>query len=232
MELLWLFARSVLLLGGIRGGQSFPPRLTALQERDAVDRMMRGDAKARDILIEHNLRLVAHICKKYATNGRDMEDLISIGTIGLIKAVQTYNPVKKRPLASYASRCVENEILMALRAERKTRGTIALEEIIGTDKDGNRIILSDILGNSADTVEHQAEINLAIEKLFRHIAHVLTARERVVVELRYGLFGRASLTQREIAQRLGISRSYVSRIEKRALEKLCQVLEQKPRDED
>ncbi len=226
MELFLLFARTVILLGGISGGQSFPPKLSTQQEHEAIDRMVQGDSHARDILIEHNLRLVAHICKKYAVNGRDMEDLISIGTIGLIKAVQTFDPAKKRPLASYASRCIENEILMALRVERKSRGTIALEEIIGMDKDGNHIVLSDILSNSEEAVDRQAELSIAIEKLYRHIGHVLTTRERIVIELRYGLFSRQCLTQREIAQRMGISRSYVSRIEKRALQKLNDVLEE------
>ncbi len=225
MELFLLFARIVLLIGGISGGQSFPPKLTPQQENEAVDRMLQGDLLARDLLIEHNLRLVAHICKKYAVNGRDMEDLISIGSIGLIKAVQSFDPEKKRPLASYASRCIENEILMALRVERKSRGSIALEEIIGLDKDGNRIVLSDILGTSEESVDKQAELSIAIEKLYKHIGHALTSRERIVIELRYGLFGRQSYTQREIAQKMGISRSYVSRIEKRALQKLGAVLE-------
>ena len=225
MELLLLFARVVLLVGGLSGGQSFPPKLTTEQENDAVERMLSGDLQARDLLIEHNLRLVAHICKKYAVNGRDMEDLISIGSIGLIKAVQSFDPQKKRPLASYASRCIENEILMALRVERKSRGAIALEEIIGLDKDGNRIVLSDILGTSEEAVDKQAELAIAIEKLYKNIGHVLTPRERIVIELRYGLFGRQCYTQREIAQKMGISRSYVSRIEKRALQKLGGVLE-------
>jgi RNA polymerase sporulation-specific sigma factor len=225
MELLLLFMRLLPLFGGIRGGQSFPPRLSAEAERDAIARMIEGDGRARDQLIEHNLRLVAHICKKYAVNGRDMEDLISIGTIGLIKAVQSFDPKRKRPLSSYAARCIENEILMSLRFERKSRGTIALEDVIGTDKDGNRIVLCDILSNNEEAVERQAELRLAVEKLYRYIGHVLSTRERVVVELRYGLFGRQCLTQREIAHRMGISRSYVSRIEKRALAKLNEVLE-------
>ncbi len=225
MELFLLFARIIFLIGGISGGQSFPPKLSPQQESEALERMLQGDLQARDLLIEHNLRLVAHICKKYAVNGRDMEDLISIGSIGLIKAIQSFDPEKKRPLASYASRCIENEILMALRVERKSRGTIALEEIIGLDKDGNRIVLSDILSNCDESVDTQAELSIAIERLYKHIGHVLTNRERIVIELRYGLFGRQCYTQREIAQRMGISRSYVSRIEKRALEKLASVLE-------
>lgn len=225
MELFLLLARLILLLGRVSGGQSFPPRLSKQEEQDAINRMVEGDSCARDCLIEHNLRLVAHICKKYAVNGRDMEDLISIGTIGLIKAVQTFDPSKKRPLASYASRCIENEILMALRVERKSRGTIALEEIIGMDKDGNHIVLSDILSNKEETVDKQAELRIAVEALYAHIGHVLTARERVVIELRYGLFNHQCLTQREIAQKMGISRSYVSRIEKRALTKLQQIID-------
>jgi len=228
MDLLLLFARLIILQGGLTGGQSFPAKLSPDKERDAIGRMLKGDAQARDLLIEHNLRLVAHICKKYAVNGRDMEDLISIGTIGLIKAVQTFDPNKNRPLASYASRCVENEILMALRVERKNKGTIALEEVIGMDKDGNHIVLSDILSNNEESVDRQAEIRIAIEKLCRHIGHVLSTRERIVIEWRYGVFGRQCLTQREIAQRMGISRSYVSRIEKRALQKLCEVLDPCP----
>jgi RNA polymerase sporulation-specific sigma factor len=225
MDLMWLFARLILLFGGLSGGQSFPPKLSPAEEEEAISRMLLGDERARDKLIEHNLRLVAHICKKYAVNGRDMEDLISVGTIGLIKAVQSFDPDKKRPLASFASRCVENEILMALRAERKSRGTIALEEVIGFDKDGNRIVLSDILNNNEESVEKQAEQRIAIDRLYSRIGHVLTPRERVVIELRYGLFGRESLTQREIAHIMGISRSYISRIEKRALQKLGAALE-------
>ena len=213
------------LLGSLSQGQSFPKQLTLEEEKTMVARMDAGDMQARNKLIEHNLRLVAHICKKYTVNGRDMEDLISIGTIGLIKAVQTFDSSKNRPLGSYASRCIENEILMSIRAEKKTRGEVALGEVIGTDKDGNQVVLSDILSTNESGVDTQAETNLAIEQLYGAIGDTLEARERMIIELRYGLYGGSCWTQREIARRLGISRSYVSRIEKRALQKLCQMLE-------
>ena len=187
---------------------------------------MAGDQEAKHSLVTHNLRLVAHICKKYAVGGRDLEDLISIGSIGLIKAVNTFDPKKGRPIGSYAARCIENEILMSLRQEKKSRGEIAMEEVIGTDKDGNQVRLIDIMGVSPDCTEEQAETRMDVQRLKQAMERVLSARERLIVELRFGLVAGRCKTQREIAQLLGISRSYVSRIEKKALRLLQEALEE------
>jgi len=199
---------------------SFPEPLTAEEERACIERMLRGDADAREELIEHNLRLVAHIARKYAKTGRDCDDLISIGAIGLIKAVTTYDPKKGVALSSYASRCVENEILMSIRVERKQVSEVSFSESIGMDGDGNDISLSDILGTDPDTVVDEVGRRMEVERIRSAMAACLTKRERIVVELRFGLRGGYRMTQREIASFLGISRSYISRIEKKALQKL------------
>ena len=222
--LLWL-SQFLICVGSVASSPSFPEQLSAEEEKKYVARMMAGDEKARNRLIEHNLRLVAHICKKYAGNGRDMDDLISIGTIGLIKAVQTFDPQKGRPIGTYAARCIENEVLMSVRAEKKTRGEVAMEDVIGTDKDGNQIHLMDLISAKDISVEEQAATRIAVEKLLLAIGRVLTKRERMIIELRYGLAGGPCRTQREIAEKLGISRSYVSRIETKALRKLAEEIE-------
>lgn len=206
--------------GHIGGNGSFPEPLSPEEERDCLARLGAGDAEARRLLIEHNLRLVAHIAKKYTTSRRDADDVISIGVVGLIKAVSTFNAQKGNTLATYAARCIENEILMSLRAEKKQAGEVSLSDPIGMDKDGNEISLSEILGSDGDEVHNAVELNVAGEYLRSAMERVLTKRERKVIELRYGLCGGRPAPQREVAKLLGISRSYVSRIEKKALGKL------------
>ncbi len=200
-------------------GGSFPRPLTAAEEADAIRRFReQGDMNARSLLIEHNLRLVAHIVKKYYGSSKDQEDLVSIGTIGLIKAVNTFDHTKGARLVTYASRCIENEILMFFRAGKKSAGDISLSEPIDTDKDGHPLSLIDVIADE-DTLCEDLEQKINIEKLRQYLPEVLDEREREVIERRYGL-QRDELPQREVAKALGISRSYVSRIEKRALEKL------------
>lgn len=209
----WLF------LSHVTGRSSFPKPLKPAEEKRLIDEMLAGDENAATRLIEHNLRLAAHIAKKFAQSGVDSDDLVSIGSIGLIKAVHTFRPEAGK-LTTYASRCIENEILMHLRARKKMRTTISLNEPIGADKDGNEVSLIDLMGTDADLVPRETELRLESARARRLIEGVLDSRERRVVVLRYGLYGGAPLPQREVAKHLGISRSYVSRIEKTALEKL------------
>ena len=215
--LLELFGGIFAFAGHITGGSSFPEPLSPEEEKDCIARLEAGDAEARRLLIEHNLRLVAHIAKKYTTPKRDADDVISIGVVGLIKAVSTFNSQKGNTLATYAARCIENEILMSLRSEKKQAGEVSLSEPIGMDKDGNEISLSEVLGSDEDEIHNAVELTVAGEYLRKAM---LTPRERKVIELRYGLTGGRIVTQREIAKLLGISRSYISRIEKKALHKL------------
>ena len=200
--------------------KSFPNPLTPSEEKYYIQKYTEGDLEAKHILIERNLRLVAHVIKKYQNLEEDPEDLISIGTIGLIKAVVTFNPDKGNRLAAYASRCVENEILMHLRSKKKISKEISLYEPIGTDKEGNEIHLLDIMEgpclDAAELFSRQDEVR----RLYKTIHQCLTPQEQEVIKLRYGLSGEEKLTQRSIAKRLGISRSYVSRIEKNAVLKL------------
>ena len=203
---------------------SFPRPLTAEQERDALVRFHEhGDQQARSLLIEHNLRLVAHIVKKYQNVTQDQDDLISIGTIGLIKAVGTFDHTKGARLATYASRCIENEILMFMRANKKRAQDVSLSEPIDTDKDGHPLSLLDVIADD-DTLAEDLELKVNSEKLRKYLYEVLDDREREVIEWRYGLKG-DGMAQREVAKMLGISRSYVSRIEKKALEKLLERFE-------
>ncbi len=200
--------------------KSFPKPLTPAQEEYYMQKCTEGDLQAKHILIEHNLRLVAHVVKKYQYLDEDPEDLISIGTIGLVKAVITFNPKRNYRLATYAARCIENEILMMLRARKKISREVSLYEPIGTDKEGNEIHLFDII--EADDIDTQSQIILKddIQMLYAKVESILSPRERLVLKMRYGLYNEEEYTQREIAARLGISRSYVSRIEKSAIEKL------------
>ncbi|HHU79108.1 MAG: RNA polymerase sporulation sigma factor SigK [Caldicoprobacterales bacterium] len=209
----------------VTGSNSFPKPLSPEEEEYHLIRYSQGNEESRNILIEHNLRLVAHIVKKYNSTGRDVDDLISIGTIGLIKAISTYNMEKKTRLATYAARCIENEILMTIRASRKTKSEVSLQDPIGVDKEGNEITLIDILGSHPDTVTDQVELKLLTVKLYKKMQTVLKKREQIVLEMRYGLTNGKTRTQREIAQLLGISRSYVSRIEKRAIMKLAKEMD-------
>lgn len=200
--------------------KSFPPSLSAEEEQYYLQRYLEGDLEAKHILIERNLRLVAHVIKKYQHLEENPEDLISIGTIGLIKAIITFNPEKNNKLGTYAARCIENEILMLLRTKKKYAKEVSLYEPIGTDRDGNEIQLFDII--EADEADAQTKITLKddIQLLYEKIESELSPRERLVLKMRYGLYNQEEYTQREIADQLGISRSYVSRIEKSAIEKL------------
>jgi len=197
----------------------FPLPLGEKEEKKLLLRMEEGDQEARNILIERNLRLVAHIVKKFDNTGEDNDDLISIGTIGLIKGINTYQRNRNTRLATYAARCIENEILMHLRSLKKNKGDIFLQEAIGSDKEGNEITLLDILDTGVNLVPETVEMKLEEERL-REKLNNLNKREKKVLELRYGLQNGVSKTQKEIAKLLGISRSYVSRIEKKALKKL------------
>lgn len=200
--------------------QTFKQPLTKEMEQYYLERKEAGDLEARNILVEYNLRLVAHIIKKYNNFDRDMDDLISIGTIGLIKAVNTYDTKKGSRLVTYASRCIENELLMMLRQERKCSKEFSLYEPIGTDKEGNEINLLDIVECETTDIADRIILEDNIAQLYTFIHTLLDERELNVLSLRYGLLGRQPLTQREVAVRLDISRSYVSRIEKKALSKL------------
>ncbi len=199
---------------------SFPNPLTEQEEQYYVKLLEKNDPDARLVLIERNLRLVAHIAKKYAGPMTSQDDLISIGTIGLIKAVNTYTSKKSTRLATYAAKCIENEILMSIRASKRIKQEVSLSLPIGTDKDGNEISFNDILGTDTDEIIDSINLKIQVGKLHHAINTVLTDREKKVVISRYGLDGNEPVPQREIAAQLGISRSYVSRIEKRALEKL------------
>lgn len=203
----------------VTGAGSFPPPLSAARERELTEKCMAGDESARAELIEHNLRLVAHIVKKYYASGCEQDDLISIGTIGLIKAVSTFNTDKGCRLSAYASRCIENEILMHFRNLKKTAQDVFISDPIDTDRDGNALTLIDVIADDRDIPE-EIDTKLRLERLREILYNTLDARETQIIVLRYGLGGRKEMTQREIAAKLGISRSYVSRIEKAALEKL------------
>ena len=203
----------------VKGAGSFPPPLSAEREAELLEKSRNGDDDARNELIEHNLRLVAHIVKKYYNTGADQDDMISIGTIGLIKAVSTFNTDKGIHLATYASRCIENEILMFFRNQKKTAQDVFISDPIDTDKDGNTLTLIDVIADKSDIAD-EIDTKIKVEQLRVILPVCLTERERLIIEMRYGLFGREELTQREIAKKLNISRSYVSRIEKSALEKL------------
>lgn len=216
---LFLLEGFALLVSYVSGSNAFPQPLSEEEEAEWLKRLEEGDENARNVLIERNLRLVAHIVKKFDNTGHDNEDLISIGTIGLIKAINTYDRHKKTRLATYAARCIENEILMCLRASKKVKGEVLLYEPIGSDKEGNEISLIDILGTNGDIVAEKVETEVEQSKLYEKLAG-LSRREVKVLELRYGLRNGVRWTQREISRALGISRSYVSRIEKRAISKL------------
>lgn len=200
--------------------KTFPKPLTASEEKEYLERYKEGDQEARSTLIERNMRLVAHVIKKYQYTDYDMEDLLSVGTIGLIKAVNTFKTDKGSRLATYAAKCVENEILMLLRANKKYSKEVSLYEPIGVDKDGETVSLVDVIEMENKEAVDGLILSQDIKELYRAFENELKDNEKMVIGLRYGLFGGKEHTQREIASRLGISRSYVSRIEKKALEKL------------
>lgn len=209
-----------LLLSYISGGGSFPKPLSAGEERKYIELYRNGDKHAKEVLIEHNLRLVAHIAKKYTGSVRDSEDIISIGTIGLIKGISSFDPSKGTRLATYVARCVDNEILMLMRAQKKTQGDVSLNETIGTDKEGNQIMLIDVMKCDNADVFDEINSDIQVRRLYKNIKDELDERERKVILLRYGLSGKRCHTQKEVAKMLKISRSYVSRIEKKAVGKL------------
>lgn len=200
--------------------KSFPAPLTSSEEKYCFQKYTEGDLQAKHILIEHNLRLVAHVIKKYQSSDDDIEDLISIGTIGLIKSVMTFNSEKGNRLAAYASKCIDNEILMYLRSKKKTNKEVSLYEPLGIDKEGNEIQLYDIIETNEDDASDRIVLKQNIQKLYEELESLLTPRERLVLKMRYGLYNGEEYTQREVARQLGISRSYVSRIEKSAIQKL------------
>lgn len=219
LSALALFIKDTLFFVSYVKNHAFPQPLPPEEEAKCLQKMQEGDEEARNRLIEHNLRLVAHIVKKFENTGEDNEDLISIGTIGLIKGIESFSSGKGTKLATYAARCIENEILMHLRALKKTKKDVSLQDPIGQDKEGNEISLIDILkAENADVVE-LIQLNMEVEKIQEYL-QILDKREKEVIIGRYGLGLKEEMTQREIAKTLGISRSYVSRIEKRALMKI------------
>ena len=220
LELLSAITTKMLyLILHIENAGSFPKPLSAKEEKKALEQMASGDTEAKNRLIEHNLRLVAHIIKKYYSNYSDQEDLILIGTIGLIKGINSFDYTKGTRLATYASRCIENEILMHFRSQKKSAQDISMSEPIDTDSEGNPLTLSDIVYTD-DTIADDLDKKIKIEKLREYIDEMEDSRDREIILKRYGLFVSKPMTQREIAEEMGISRSYVSRIEKRALKKL------------
>ena len=214
---LWCLIRdALLLLGHLSGGGSFPKPLSRQEEAQTLAAMQAGDETARARLIEHNLRLVAHVVRKYTVPGLTQDDLVSVGTLGLIKAVNTYKSDAKTPLSTYAARCIENEVLMQLRAAKKRRNDVSLTDPIGMDGEGNDISFQDILGTPGDMVEDAAIRYMNMQQV-RSALKKLPQRERAVLEMRYGLLGGRPLLQHEVASKMGISRSYISRIETHAI---------------
>lgn len=211
--------------GYIQGNQLFPEPLAPEEERIFLEKLKNGDEDARNILIERNLRLVAHISKKYSSTNIDQDDLISIGTIGLIKGINSYDLSKNIKLATYVARCIDNEILMFLRGTKKTKSEVYLNEPVGKDKDDNEITLLEMLENDEKSIEDSIDLKLKIKKLYAKMKEILKDREREILILRYGLNGQKPKTQNTIAKQMGISRSYVSRIETKAIHKLSKEFE-------
>ncbi len=220
MWILELLLNLRFFIGHLGSKNCFPKPLSKTDEEILLARYVRGDTAAFDKLVEHNMRLVAHIAKKYVSSGYDSDDLISIGSIGLIKAVKSFNKDKSTHLVTYASRCIENEILMHLRATKKQKSELSLSEPIGTDKEGNEVTLIDILNSDEPEVFENVDTRLKVRKMLCRMKDTLDEREQKVLAMRFGLGGRTPLTQRETARNLNISRSYVSRIEKAAMEKI------------
>ena len=220
LEFLWrIIGKLVFFTGTIGSKNSFPKPLSKEDEEKYLALMAQGDKNAKDILVKHNMRLVAHIVKKY-TGVAETDDLISVGSIGLIKAIGTYHPGRGTTLATYTARCIENEILMLIRSNKKHKNTLSLSDPVGLDKDGNELTLMDLLFEKEDCVFEEVERSVQREKILQAVRKILNDREYTIICLRYALKGGIPLPQREVAKRLHISRSYVSRIEKKALEKL------------
>lgn len=213
-----IFMNKILLFSSfINNAQGFPKPLTLKEEKEYFDKFKNGDQNAKDILINHNLRLVAHIVKKYAGTS-EADDLISVGTIGLIKAINSFEYDKGTQLSTYAARCIENEILMLLRVSKKHKNVMSLEECLGQDKDGNDVELADIIPADEEEILNVVENNVITQKIFNLINSKLGEREALIIKLRYGLGGQKSYTQREVADMLNISRSYISRLETKAID--------------
>ena len=217
---------AVMVVGYISNNSLFPEPLTSEEEKIYLEKYSQGDEEARNILIERNLRLVAHVCKKYASTNVEQDDLISIGTIGLIKGIKSFNMNKGVRLATYVSRCIENEILMYLRASKKTNAEVYLEDTIGKDKDDNTVSLQEVLEGNEKSIEDEVDLKFKIKKLYEKMKEVLKDREKLILEMRFGLDGKKPRTQNQIARMLGISRSYVSRIETKAINKLSKEIEE------
>lgn len=211
-----LLQNLMLFILHVTGPGSFPKPLSLKDEKKYLLEMKAGNKASRNKLIEHNLRLVAHIIKKYYSGNNNQDDLVSIGTIGLIKAIDTFDVSKGIRLSSYAARCIENEVLMFFRNAKKSSQDVSLNEPIDTDKDGNALVLMDIM-SQGDSIVEDLDIKIKSEKLYKYIEEILPFRDQIIIKLRYGLNGTIPLTQREVAEKLGISRSYVSRIEKKAI---------------
>lgn len=208
----------------INGSETLPPPLSKAEEQSVVEKLKNGDSTGKDELIVHNLRLVVYIAKRFESAGASLEDLISIGTIGLIKAVNTFKPDKNIKLATYASRCIENEILMFLRKSSQLKNEVSIDEPLNTDWDGNELLLCDVLGSEPDVINRDLEYELECTQLLTAVKK-LSDRERLIMELRFGLNGKKERTQKEVADKLGISQSYISRLEKKIIKKLKKELE-------
>lgn len=217
---------AIFVVGYITGSQLFPEPLSQEEEKNALIRMNEGDSEARNLLIERNLRLVAHVCKKYGNTKVDQEDLLSIGTIGLIKGINSFNVEKGAKLSTYVSRCIDNEILMYLRSSKKLNAEVFLNEPIGKDKDDNVVTLEEVLENDEKNIDEVVDLKMKIKELYNKMKSVLKDRERTIIELRFGLDGKKPKTQNEIAKSMGISRSYVSRIETKAIGKLAREIQE------
>lgn len=219
----WAFLKiAIFAVGYISTGTVFPEPLSAEEEKKTIIRMKAGDDEARNILIERNLRLVAHVCKKYSNTNIEQDDLLSIGTIGLIKGIKSFDADKGARLSTYVSRCIDNEILMYLRSIKKLNAEVYLNDTIGKDKDDNVVTLEEVLENDDKSIEEIIDLKMKIKKLYQKMKNVLKDRERTIIELRFGLNGQKPKTQHEIAESMGISRSYVSRIETKAIGKLSE----------
>ena len=226
MSSLLILSNIIFGVGYIQSGNLFPEPLTSEEERIYLDKMKKGDEEARNILIERNLRLVAHVAKKYSSTNVEQEDLISIGSIGLIKGINSFNIEKNFKLATYIAKCIENEILMYLRNNKKRMGDVYLNEPIGKDKDDNEVTLQEVIENNERNVEDEVDLKLKVKKMYEKMKDILKKRERVIIELRFGLNGDKPKTQKEIANMMNISRSYVSRIESKAILKLAKEIEE------
>ena len=223
-ELLMVLSGLIIGVGYIQTSNLFPEPLNANEEKEYLELMKNGDDNARKVLIERNLRLVAHIAKKYSSTGVEIDDLISIGSIGLIKGINSFNPDKSIKIATYTAKCIENEILMYLRSNKKRIGDVYLNEPIGKDKDDNEITLQEILENDSKNIEDEVDLKMKTKVLNEKMGTILKKREKEILELRFGLNGKKCKTQHEIAEMYNISRSYVSRIESKAIDKLSKFM--------